>query len=390
MRRVLFYIEPVVFRDDPRLLAPWVARCADLARMSAGAFSGCLATSRTLATGHETGFAALFAINPASLTAPFGFDRAAYAADLHAGDGWPNTALLEELGAIAARLRPDLVVSWTENRYLARAFGPGRVLFMEQGPLPREGLKLAAFLDPFGHQVGCAFARVAARVAPGFADWSDMWEQEWVMPRRQDASGRGIADWIAGRPAGRRTLLVALQPADWLTYEGAGMTLDPIALLQRVAWRTPPGWLVIPQWHPANHPAREEHLAALVSDQPNLMIPPPAMRVGQSELLLPYVDAVATVSSNIAAAAAIMGVPVRALGRSKFAGLDVGGTGVRPRGDLLAFLLGRYCRPLAEWTDQPGAFADALERRHRDPDALFRPGRATPSIIAEFQDATIA
>ena len=139
MKKLLFYIEPAEFRGDRLLLHPWHDFCHAAALRSQPARSF-LASSPALCRLPCAAFEACWEIDPAAVIAS-NHDRAFYARDICFGSSLRNVDLLERLKQIDDALRPDYVISWSENKYLRKTFGQ-RVLFMELGPLPRSGLKI--------------------------------------------------------------------------------------------------------------------------------------------------------------------------------------------------------------------------------------------------------
>ena len=384
VKKLLFYIEPAEFRGNQLLLHPWYDFCHAAALRSQPARSF-LASSPSLCRLPCAAFEASWEIDPAAVIAS-NHDRVFYARDVCVGSSFRNVYLLERLKQIDDALRPDYVISWSENNYLRKTFGR-RVLFMELGPLPRSGLKISAFLDPFGHQVGCAFQSVARRSCDGdYTAFASAWERTWLKQALALGEEAGCSDWLNRTRAGGKMLLAVLQPPDWLTYEGIGPALEPIALLQHIARDIAPAdWLVIPQWHPGNSMPGEAELEKLEAACRNVRTPPPSLRIGQSEVMLPHVGAVATISSNVAAAAAIIGKPVRVLGQSKFAALDAPTFSAVPRPDLLAFMAGRYCRPRDDWMSNDGEFITHLERLACDPGWLSRDiHKVDPGVLCDF------
>lgn len=371
--KLLFYIEPCVFRNSPDLLAYWVDQCAAIAARSANAIHVSIVLNGAMIRRHSGAFSRIFQLSPFDLTVAFGFDRAQYAQDLVGGSGFPNAALLTSLEGIRDSLAPDVVISWSENRYLRQVFTDARVLFMELGPLPRSGLKLAAYLDPFGHQVDSAISRLPAFDGKNDNEQQllDLWDGVWKAKVNRDAASSGATEWISSVGRGFEVVLLALQPDDWITYEGLDQRLDPVSLIAQTSRSYGAGFRVLPTWHSSGPPPSELMLEFLQTECRNVIIPPPALRTATSELFLPFVDVVATVSSNVAVAGAIEGKLLEIFNPGKFSGLSLGRR--HRRGDLLAFLVCRFCRPLEEWTGSDGAFARHLNELLEDPNRLFNP-----------------
>jgi hypothetical protein len=389
MRRlkVLFYLEPVDYCDSPLRLGGWLSFFSQFAQRSHGAFDSFLGGSPMIVDRAGDAFTEAVPINTMGILGSVDFDRRRYSRDL-CTPGGSNHALTEALVSIRDKIDPDVVISPSENQYLKQIFGPDRVMFTELGPLPRYGLKPSIYLDPFGHQIGSALERFALRSWPteGLDGFHEAWETLWSAPMREKARNNGLADWFGSVVGERPALLAVLQPSDWINYEGVGPQIDPVSLLRKIAAEAPAGWAVVPQWHAADKAPTDDLAADLSRQQPNILIPPEALRVGHSDEAVHYVDGVTTISSNVAVVAAINGVPLQVLGRSKFASLGGGlQSPARPALELLAFLVCRFCSPLEDWLHRDGAFAETLLRLRADPDSLFDPRGLNPEGLTAYR-----
>lgn len=386
--KVLFYLEPVDYSDEPLRLDGWRYFFSAFAQRSLGAFDSVLAASHALVAHAGSDFSESVAINQTAILSAVDFDRRRYSRDLCTPSPPPNDGLTSTLVEIRQRFAPDIVVSASENQYLKQVFGPDRVVFTELGPLPRLGMKPSIYLDPFGHQIGSAFDHFAVQTWPNDAlhGFSEVWETLWCAPTREAGEENGLADWFRAVVRDQPAVLAVLQPADWITYEGVGPQVDPVSLLRKIAAEAPAGWMVVPQWHPSDRIPSEMLLAELSKDQPNILTLPEGLRIGHSEEAIHHVAGVVTISSNVSALAAIQGLPAKVLGRSKFASLsgDLSAP-AKARTDLLAFLACRYCSPLEDWMGREGAFADALLRLHADPNSLFDPRGLDPVRLEAFR-----
>src|SRR4051794_4673840 len=128
MKKILFYIEPGVFRQNPLLLEPWHGFCTAIARSSTDNARSFLVSSRAICKLPNSAFDECLEIDSSAVMASSGFDRCAYARDICQGIGFKNSHLLDALNFADRKLCPDFVISWTENRYLRRVFGD-RVFF---------------------------------------------------------------------------------------------------------------------------------------------------------------------------------------------------------------------------------------------------------------------
>jgi hypothetical protein len=141
-------------------------------------------------------------------------------------------------------------------------------------------------------------------------------------------------------------------------------------------------WCVVPQWHTAFAPPSAALIEHLTATAPNIAAPPEALRMSMSEHFLPWSDHVVTVSSNVAALAAIIGKPVTVAGRSKFSGLQRHPPSERM--DLLAFFASRYCIPLDECLATDRVFAQRVLDLAREPESPLRLDATEPDDLQRF------
>jgi hypothetical protein len=353
-----------MYRSNPNLLAGWVSIINDAVACSDGLLEAHLASSVNLLRHAESERIQPWPLPSFSLLESSAFDRAAYMRDVCLGKGSSNETLTECLTSIRAAVDPDIVISWTENAYLKRVFQGATIVFMEFGPVPRTGFVDTIHIDPFGHQIGSVF--------DAFRDphWNEgdengaiaAWYDHWIKSIEATSEAIKLREWLATLPPGRTRKLIALQPDDWLTYEGTGIATDPISLLAARAAAAGADDVIIPQWHPAQVPPDEDLLEAVCREYPALAVPPEGLRVGYSESLLTQVDEVITVSSNVALAAALLGRRVDVLGQGKFSALStVGDTPTPERRDLIPVIAAQLCRPLQDWTRKRGCFVNHLQ-----------------------------
>jgi len=372
-KRILFYLEPITYANSPLRLAGWWNFFSAFARQSKGCFISQIAASPAICGLESDAFALAHPLNQAKLLESSAFHRAAYSQDLCRGLGYRNRPLLDALKAIKKSFAPDIVVSATDNRYLKKVFGRGNVMFMELGPLPRTGMKCSIYVDPFGHQIGSALDLFAKSrwEHPSLGEFGEIWRDRWLEPIREASAQSGIAAWLDTVPKRNKIRLVALQPSDWITYEGIGEMADPVSVLRKVAHESGEEWTIIPQWHPSDAPPSEALMEELTLAHPNILTPSPQHRVAQSELIIPHANSIAAVSSNVLATGAIMGKELKTIYNSKFKKYVYGESNNQYRLDLLAFISSKYCRPLDNFLNFEGEFATHISRLWRNPRWLF-------------------
>ncbi|MDR2877006.1 MAG: hypothetical protein LBV36_03060 [Chromatiales bacterium] len=385
-KRVLFYFEPMTYRGNPYHLKYWWDLFSAFADRSASCFTSQIAASPMMKNLETAAFEEIHPINQVDLLRSLNFDRTTYSRDLCYGFSFRNRPLLRALRNIKQKFSPDIVISMSENRYLRKVFGPEKVMFMELGPLPRTGLKTAIHVDPYGHQINSAvdwFAR-AKWDHPSMNTFADIWQRQWIAPLQEATESSGLGPWLRQASKGKKIMLAALQPIDWITYEGVSFrpALDPLSVLRRLADKIGSEWVILPQWHVADTCPSNDLMDEVVQAQPNILHVPPEFRTAKSDLLLPLIDGVATISSNVAAAGAILGKELTILGRSKF--YKLGAATPAARYDFLAFLACRYCRVLDDFLYQDGAFADHILRLRHNPRWLFEPAGIKASQLEDF------
>lgn len=372
-KRILFYLEPVTYANSPLRLGGWWSFFSAFAHRSSDYFISHVASSPFICELKSESFEKKHQLNQIELLKSSDFDRALYSLDLCQGFTYRNRQLINALNRIKHEFRPDIVISVTDNRYLKKVFGQDKVMFMELGPLPRSGMKLSVYVDPYGHQIRSTVDRFAKANwdHPSFAEFADIWQRKWVDPALEIGRSSGLTSWLNSVRGNKKIMLAALQPNDWITYEGISSAPDPVSVLRRLAARTGNEWAILPQWHSSDTAPSDDLMDELAYMQPNILYVPGAFRIAQSEPLLPLVDAIATISSNVAAAGVILGKEIKILGKSKFNKFSDCGSKITARYDLLAFLSNRYCRTLDEFMNVDGAFADHVLRLIRNPNWLL-------------------
>jgi hypothetical protein len=374
---ILFYIEPVVFRRSPDLLTTWVEWVSRIVVANPGVTFGLASSDLLLSTLAAGDRLVRFPISVATVLQTSAFSRIAYGAGLFNAVPPVNPPLSAAFEAIDASFRPDTVISFTENPWLNAAFPGAVVLFIELGVWPRMGVPLTFFLDRLGHQNGIlnqAWGAIdAARPPLSIERAADIWAAHVRKHTLDHPAYERARDWIAGLPPGRRRVL-ALQPPDWLTYEGLVGPVAPEELICAEAFAAPDA-VLIPTYHTA-HGLGEAMETYIVGEFPNVVFPPADLASGVTDLLTVLTDELITISSTSAISAILAGTPTRILGRAAFHRAaeamnavigDLAET-ARLRRNLLAVLSNRLLHPLDRCLDERDYFARAVaDLRSPDP-----------------------
>ena len=163
-------------------------------------------------------------------------------------------------------------------------------------------------------------------------------------------------------------VLLALQPPDWLTYEGAWRSLSVSGLMMHWLDNLPANAVGCVSYHPL-HQISLDFEQLFEREHDNVLFLPQAWRQGCSEYLLPLVDATVTISSSLGAQSALWGKPLLAVGSSQLSGLSGDRswkTLLEPpvnttRWALLEFFTHRYCHPADLLLDDGDYTASFLE-----------------------------
>lgn len=379
MRKILFYLEPAIFRNDPLFLLPhsnWLLEiCTNL---SLGESDEMLVMSspslcRKVIDILERKFSgAVFQTNPLHIdkvVRAFRGNRKSYAQDLYqpVGNKENNHYLAESVNYVFENFDPDLVIATSENRYLSVADrqNPRRVgtFFIEKAPLPSWAREGRLYLDCQGHQSNSMIAGAWPRIINGVYDEDEAikartffqrLDEEIIQSRRLQIQ-RTLLDAL--NPS-RETILVALQPDEWLSWEGAlAGALKPLDVLGQCCSNFP-DFNIVPTFHKDITGLPSTVLSELQLTYSNIVALPTEVLTDCTEALLPVVDHVYTVSSATGLSALLYG---KCLISDSFSYLTGGAittedfiAGQRSRlqqkqqANLAAFLLGRYCKNVAE------------------------------------------
>jgi len=392
--RLLFFVEPAVFREDPHFLAPHLEWVAGLVRTSsAGSACFALASSPALCgalaeQAPDVGpRVAKYPLDSFGATASSGYRRLGYASALY-GDGHGPCALKSTLETVRREFAPDCVVLTSQNAIAEQAFAGLPMLRMEQAPLPRAGHPLRFCLDPCGHQVGSVLEVQAQAIRNLSLDPAvragltrllhDVRQRAATADER---SVRALAELATLRQHGRLALL-AMQPPDWITYEGALYPIEPEGLLMSWADSLPQGWVGVPTYHPTWRLPRPME-CVLADSTDRLRFLPGDLAQGTTEALLTLADGFVTISSSAAMTALLFGKHAVVTGKSPYASWcprevialkDSATFSEQEATSVLAFLCNRYVHRADRLFTEPGYLESLLS-------ALYSSGDPAASLL---------
>jgi hypothetical protein len=378
--RVLVFIEPVIFWDRPEVLEAhliWARQIEtaledgdELAVASSPRISRHWQEVRKDKSGRS------FEIDPFMPLQPFDWTRTAYMAGLYATDG-ENPPLQSRLEAIRAEFRPDLVVATSQSSFFKAAFRGVPQYYVEQAPLPRFRQPFRTSFDPLGHQVdsllsGSAEALsqrpVAREKLDQASDIVSRWGASLIFSDMGLEARAALRDIRSGHPD-HKIAILATQPPDWASYEGAYRPVDLSGLLCQWAEQLPPGWIGIPTFHDRGGLSADMQ-QALAASNPRLAFLPDPLAVGVSEPLIASADAVVSISSTSSITAILLGKPAVTVGRCALDAwtgktvADVAGPPVEPDVaiQLFMFLSHRFSITANQIASRPQALRRKLAR----------------------------
>lgn len=383
--KLLFFIDPVVYRQKPEIMGGWVIHWVlPIVRMTKHCdveFAICANSwivELAKASDNNENNIEYYPLSMTDSLRDIQFDRLSYMLDVAdcnsiTDENFNNSNLITRLRSIRDQFKPDVVVSFTENRYLREAFLGVRLLFCELSCLPRVGLDLFLFMDVFGHQTHSALNILSNDIENislpvDVNEINSLLDRYFELHVRSDPRFALARDWLSSIAKGRRTILLALQPEDWPTYEGIFASVTNDLLIMRFA-QSNPDCVVVPTTHPLFvMPA--SFRAALELELDNVRFPPDDL-ISQSEFLIHFADEMATISSNSAVCAILAGKVVRVLSpRSAFSRVaaisndkimrNQDASGFRAR--LIAFTCNAYSTSVGNLTEVPGHFDNIVRR----------------------------
>jgi len=322
--RLAFYLEPALFRNNPGLLSPhlgWFTFVVQALGISS-ADTIVLITTKSLCSVFERKLIERFELkfeiehyqlDPVDVLLAFDGSLPHYARDLYDLPDAPvqNGYLDLQIANAFKVAAPNLIICSSENRYVVRHRPEhAQLFFIEKAPLPSwAGTNL--YFDPIGHQSLGTLSRhwsalLAARYAGAEQDAGRALLME-VERRRVADRESDIARRIVGKlQPGREVIMVALQPHEWLSWEGALKTAyRPLDLLLQVAAKFPE-YQMLPTFH-ADMQVADDAIKLLRQIQPNIVDLSPSECTGVSEILLTVVSHVYSVSSAVGMSALLYG-----------------------------------------------------------------------------------
>lgn len=374
--RILFYMEPAVFRANPIYFTPLINcfRCIiNVNRREDVSYA--LATSPALLEEYNNwlkhgGLPSIgrYPIDSAAIVEPYDYDRAAYARDLFSGKGKRLAVLRSLLRQIKADFRPDIVICPTQNSLVQAVFGAQKTLFFERGPLSRWNGRDNFYFDAGGHQVNSVLETEIEHILESSVPDEDAIavSARFAQVHREMSATKDAAAYfearISEKAKGRRVAIIAHQPEDSILVAGGYGYVLTDEFAPRVLRDLPEGWVATATYHLDNGD-KSAFDGYLENSFDNFVAMPAELRQFGSDPFAASIDGLITIGSKAAFPPALLGKRVVAYGQSMLRGFsahsarDIDNAPVMSeaqRGRLLAFLSNRYTF----------SFEECFERTH--------------------------
>jgi hypothetical protein len=409
--KVAAYVHPGIFPQGPAFNAVWIdilGRVLQALHREAGRECMLISGARFVRWARERGTAGLLdglrlaEIDEVALLRRINRDGgAATALDRLAYRGEPDhpalRALADEVARASGTFAPDILISFAmPTDFLAETWPAALRLHAEAGPFARNPFPRSVFLDHFG-----MYCRSAVRQAgPRLVDFAADPAATALVSAVRDHYAAVLArlDPFAGidlRGPFERVCLLPLQVSDWYGFDEQVSYRSQFEFLLDVLSAAPPDVRVIvteyPQWGPViTNVGPSQNLEYLRQAFPNMLFAEQFRSYcSPSQFLVPRVDGVWSVSSNVGYQALLFAHALGTPSSTHLAGIAhstdfadffarLGREAPQRRDAFLAWLLERYLVPESLWHD--GAWLDAyLQRRlaatraSTDPVASFVP-----------------
>lgn len=264
-----------------------------------------------------------YPISGHSCLEPVGFSKRRYCRDVFETEQSPsfNSYLATSLEHCLHDFAPHMVITTSHNSYLAESCLRTNtcLLTTEFGPFPRLG---------FPNNRSISFHRHYSRLSPRTSECSDF-ESDYdrsvlsnVLNRQLLATekhplAQKIKNYCEVLNSKHRLALLALQPPDWITWEGSlAEPYSPTEIVM-LALKKMSADLLIVNFHPDQGGRVSPSIIAelWLSGLPILRVPP-EFNTATAELFVPHVHEVITVSSNVGFLAYLNGKKLTLLGDS--------------------------------------------------------------------------
>ncbi len=323
---LLIYLEPLHEMNDPFWHEPWL-RFADLMvtafkRRWPSARVICV-TSQALTHSRPAAQFDVVVLDHSELVPRFGSTAATVAAHWDAGGSEESNLVMASLlrGRLAG-FQPQACISFSPAPFLRAAFPEAVTLFFEHGMVSRPPFPLTGYLDPYDIIRNSALVRLknkARSFQPTLAEKQfieDLRTRYWDYIKDSNPLTAIAAGWRKNFP---RLLLLAGQFSNFYAFDSYAAQKSPLDLVLYALATVSPSVGVVVTEHPSHSFLTKRVVDWLTASYPNFLWNPEFERTtwkAASQWLMPYVDAVATVSSKVGFETLLWKKPLIVLGSS--------------------------------------------------------------------------
>ena len=366
-KRILFFIDPVPSHKNTLFYGNKLDLINRLADAHAADCDISVIASPQLSRVASANIAYKFNISADLCLKRYDYDVNQYILDVYKEEveqGNCNEDIIASLSHADGVIKPDYVISFTDNAYLRSVF-QDRCLFSEVSPIPRWFTEPSLLFDPYGFQFDNAIKRYVdgSKIQEFDNTFVSAFEDHWLTPVASWSESSGMAQWVKSVRGKSKVLVLALQPANDFNFVGGRVAGDEIALIRRAADAFSSDFKILVFWHASSIVPNSSLIDELQESYPCLAFPPEHIWKGQTESALIYADAVAGVSSNLLFLGAALGLEVYTFGISRFSCLSKYKYSDRSRRlDLLAFAVEYYASTERSLLDNCSSLADKLDK----------------------------
>ena len=269
-----------------------------------------------------------FAFNNGEIIKDVGFKKSEYCRDIFRNEyvDFKNQALEKRISKIFDGFQPQFTITTSKNRYLEAACKEKGIplICTEMGPLPRTGFPNCRQVS-VGHHASSKlplqiFDQISTDIAAPIV--STALEQQSAAIANAPKLDE-VRAFVASVKERGSVAVLALQPDDWVTWEGAlGAAMSPAEIILAALDRMESDFLLI-LFHPDPRGFVPSNIMTDIwLTNPRMVRVPNELEVGQTELFLPFVDELITVSSNLGFLAFLLEKDLKVLGSSFLSDLE--------------------------------------------------------------------
>jgi len=344
--KVLIHLEPISYRVQPLFVSGHLtafikpilhalAAINDSDRLTVGMSSNIFICLESLQIFRELEkdfdiSPVLFPIHPVEVLRGYNNSIHKYCKDLYNSDEsdkkncrwWPDYFKI-----LFHEFNPNIVATTSDNRHLMNTCESAKVplLSTEFGLLPREMFPLNRFVNIGGHintDLLSSVSRARNQIIQQHIDVHaakeilEDFESSYFEVLARDERSKCAKEFFSAFQ-GKNIALLALQPSDWITWEGAlGRKASPSEILLKALARIKSDILIVTFHADRSGDIPESAFTDIWLSDSRIEKLPNELTHDSSEFLLPFVHEFLSVSSNVAFTAFVLGIDITPISSS--------------------------------------------------------------------------